>query len=366
VPALVAAAWLVARGLAAAHPFEVTNVDVRLEATTYRVDITFHVDAMLADVPLGDLSDDQTRRLRALPDADLERRLEMVRQYFSAMVGVRFDGRPTAFTVTFPNREPSRDSGRLALPGHLVRLEGAIPADAQLFTFTAAPVFNMIVLRIAGPRGPPVEQLLDPLRESDPYRLSGTTPVPDRLAIVLDYARLGFLHILPRGLDHVLFVLGLYLLSVRLRALIWQVTAFTLAHTLTLALSLYGVVRLPAAVVEPLIALSITAIAVENLFTATLTPWRPVVVFGFGLLHGLGFAAVLAGLGLPRERFVTALVGFNAGVEAGQIAVIALAFAATGWWRRHPRYRSIVVVPASAAIAAVGMYWAVVRTLANW
>ncbi len=349
---------------AAAHPFEVTNVDVRLERDTYRADIIFHVDAMLADVPLGDLSDAQYRRLRALSDADLERRLDMVRQYFRVMVGLRFDKQPAASVVTFPNRERGRVGDRPALPGHLVRLEGKIPHGAMAFTFNAAPVFNTVVLRVTSVEGVPAEQILDPLSESAPYPLAGAAPAPGRMAVALDYVRLGFLHILPRGLDHVLFVLGLYLLSVRIRPLLWQVTAFTVAHTCTLALAIYGVVRLPAAVVEPLIALSITAVAAENLVTATLTPWRPVVVFAFGLLHGLGFAGTLAGLGLPRERFVTGLIGFNAGVEAGQLAVIVLAFGVTGWWRFHPRYRARVVVPASASIALVGAYWAVARVLA--
>ncbi len=358
--------WLASNAPALAHPFEVTNVDVRLTADAYRVDISFHVDAMLADVPLGDLTEAQRRELRARPDADIDRRLEMVRQYFGAMVAVRFDDVPVASRVSFPTREREREGDRPALPGHLVRLEGAIPADARAFTFSAAPVFNMVALRVTGPRGAPVEQMVDPLGESEPYPLAGEAPVRTRTDVAREFLRLGFLHILPRGLDHVLFVLGLYLLSVRLGALLWQVTAFTLAHTLTLGLSMYGVVRLEPAVVEPLIALSIACIALENLFTAELKPWRVVVVFSFGLLHGLGFAGVLAGLGLPHGRFLTALIGFNAGVEVGQMSVIALALAATGWWRSHPRYRARVVLPVSAAIAVVGCYWAVQRTLASW
>jgi hypothetical protein len=348
---------------AGAHPFEVTNVDVWLDAATYRLDITFHVDAMLADVPVGDLSEDEYRRLRALPEAEIDRRLETVRQYFATMVAVRFDDRAVAPTVTFPAREDGRDGAQTALPGHLVRLQGAIPTGATRFTFRAAPVFNLVALRISGPHADGVEQFLDPLGESSPYLLGLERPSPGSFAVVLEYMRLGFLHILPKGLDHVLFVLGLYLLSVRPGVLIGQVTAFTVAHTLTLGLSMYGVLRLSPSIVEPLIVLSIAWVAVENLFTSRLMPWRPAVVFAFGLLHGLGFAAALTALGLPRDRFVVALVGFNAGVEAGQLAVIGLAFAATGWWRSHERYRARIVVPASATIALVACYWAIVRTL---
>ena len=178
-----------------------------------------------------------------------------------------------------------------------------------------------------------------------------------------EYLSLGFEHILPKGLDHILFVLGLYLLSARLAPLLWQVTAFTVAHTLTLALSMYGVVSLPPTVVEPLIAVSIAYVAVENMLMSELKPWRALVVFGFGLLHGLGFAGVLRDLGLPAGRFVTALVTFNLGVELGQLAVIGLAFLAVGWFHRRTWYRDRIVIPASAIIAAVGGYWAVARLL---
>jgi hypothetical protein len=171
----------------------------------------------------------------------------------------------------------------------------------------------------------------------------------------MKYLSLGFGHILPQGPDHVLFVLGLFLLSTRVRPLLWQVTAFTMAHSITLALSLYGLVRLPSIVVEPLIAMSIAFVAVENLITSELKPWRPFVVFGFGLVHGLGFAGVLTDMGLPRNQFATGLVTFNIGVELGQLAVIGLAFAAVGWLRR------CVVFPASTAIAAVALFWTVQR-----
>ena len=175
------------------------------------------------------------------------------------------------------------------------------------------------------------------------------------------YLALGYTHILPKGLDHILFVVGLFLLRARLRPVLVQVTTFTVAHSITLGLSLYGVVSLPASVVEPLIALSIVYVAVENLRTERLTPWRVGLVFLFGLLHGLGFAGVLTGLQLARADFAVALLGFNLGVEAGQLTVIAAAALLVGWWRQHAWYHRRIVVPASVAIAAVGLYWTVTR-----
>jgi hydrogenase/urease accessory protein HupE len=174
----------------------------------------------------------------------------------------------------------------------------------------------------------------------------------------------GFTHILPSGLDHVLFVLGLFLLSARIRPLLWQVSAFTLAHCITLALATLGLFSLPAVWVEPLIALSIVYVGVEDLCTDKLSSWRASIIFAFGLLHGLGFAAALSDLqSLQGSSLLVALIGFNVGVEAGQIAVLILAFADLGWFRERSWYRRFLVRPAALGIAATGALWTVQRIL---
>jgi hypothetical protein len=193
------------------------------------------------------------------------------------------------------------------------------------------------------------------------------------------YIPVGFDHILPKGLDHILFVLGLFLLSTQLGPLLWQVTAFTLAHTVTLALGALGWVNVPGSIVEPLIAASIVYVAVENLFFNDLTRWRPFVIFGFGLLHGLGFASVLGDFGLPAAQFIPALIGFNIGVELGQLTVIAAAFvlvwlavgaaraanldADDGVVEEHSVMFRAVSITGSLIIALIGIYWVIERTL---
>jgi hypothetical protein len=179
--------------------------------------------------------------------------------------------------------------------------------------------------------------------------------------VLLTYARLGFEHILPLGIDHVLFVVGLFLAAPALRPLVWQVSAFTVAHTLTLALATLGLVQIPAAFVEPLIALSIAAIAAENLMAHGFHWRRPLIVFGFGLLHGLGFAGALGALGLPATDLAVSLVGFNLGVEAGQLVVVAALLGTIGWWRQRPWYRARVVVPGSIVVGLIGVYWTIER-----
>jgi hydrogenase/urease accessory protein HupE len=192
--------------------------------------------------------------------------------------------------------------------------------------------------------------------------LGRIAPPPGHFEVMRRYLTLGFTHILPLGFDHVLFVLGIYLLSREPRAMLWQVSAFTLAHSITLGLSMFGMIAVAARLVEPMIALSIAYVAIENVFLSRLRPWRVVLVFGFGLLHGMGFAGALKELGLPRSELLTALVSFNLGVEAGQLTVIGLAAILVGWYCRNKTwYRSRVVVPASLAIAATALYWTVER-----
>lgn len=187
---------------------------------------------------------------------------------------------------------------------------------------------------------------------------------PDRLpwsAQLAMYLRLGFHHIVPEGLDHILFVLGLFFLGITWRKLLSQTTVFTIAHATTLFLSTYGIFRLPSQYVEPAIALSITWIALENVLSPKLGPARLAVVFGFGLIHGLGFASSLSDVPFPKKDFVVALLGFNVGVDLGQLFVIALAFLAVGRFRHAPWFRARVAVPCSLTIAAIGLFWAIQR-----
>lgn len=176
--------------------------------------------------------------------------------------------------------------------------------------------------------------------------------------VIYSYTVAGFDHILPKGLDHILFILGIFLLSIRMRPLLWQVTMFTIAHSITLGLSINGIFNLPAQIVEPLIALSIAYVGIENMLVKELHKSRLFIVFGFGLLHGMGFASVLADFGMPDDDFMTALISFNIGVELGQLAIISLAFVAVSlWWRHKAWYRMVVVIPGSLMISLTGLYW---------
>ena len=180
--------------------------------------------------------------------------------------------------------------------------------------------------------------------------------------VVWFYLELGVRHIIPLGTDHILFVTSLCLLSTHIKTILWQATAFTVAHSVTLALSMKGILVAPGAVVEPIIALSIIFVAVENIFLSELKPWRIVIVFLFGLIHGLGFASALNAIGLPRNKFYTSILSFNAGVEIGQVIVIVCVFAIIIIpFGKIKEYRKFIVYPASSIIATIAAYWFVRR-----
>ena len=327
-----------------------------LKDGTYRIDLVVDEEHLTPADEGGPSGKPRDGAIQGL-DGELDRRFG---RFFRSLVNgstIAFDGRPVRSEAEIVPPEPGTYAGRMML-----RLHGPIPGGARTFTWSeAAPLGSYpLVPRNEGDEST-AWQWLEAGITSQPFSLSEAVIPPTRLEIVELYLTLGFTHILPKGLDHILFVLGLFLLSKRPRPLLLQVTAFTVAHTATLALSIYGVVSLPPSIVEPLIALSIVFVAVENIMTSELRPYRVVVVFAFGLLHGLGFAGVLSELGLPRSEFLPALISFNVGVEAGQLAVISLAFLAVGLVRNQIWYRRAIVVPASCLIAAVGLDWSIQR-----
>ena len=351
-----------------AHEFTILDAVVVVEADgTWHADLRVDVDALALGASPATPSVDVARSLAALDSEARAAAIERARTTIERRVRVRFDGAIQRPDVTFPEHgTPQLEaSPEPTVFGTLARLEGTVPAGSLEVTFFASRSFGPVRLTVFDQIAPGTATfVLGAGEESPVYTIGSAGEIPDggpRAPAFATYLGLGFEHIVPRGLDHILFMLGLFLLGRHWRPLLIQVSAFTVAHTATLALAMTGVLSQPSAFVEPAIALSIAWIAFENVATERLHPWRPAIVFGFGLLHGLGFARALAELGLPRGGFVPALVGFNVGVELGQLAVVASAFLTVGWWRNHPMYRRRVVVPASLVIGFVGLYWAIER-----
>ena len=364
---LFAALALLGAARLMAHSFGFTDVRLVLRADgRFEADVACDLDALALGVEQSADSAALAAEIEALPAAERDTLVARLRDLLSRRLRVRFDGEPVPFEVSLPEHGQPRPEG--ALPsalGLVARLSGGVPAGAREVSFFASRAFPPVKLEIVRDSGVRLHiQILQRGAESTPAHV-GTATTATRGATFLRFLTLGFRHILPEGLDHVLFVLGLALFSARLAALLVQVTAFTLAHTLTLALSTYGLVSLSPRVVEPLIALSIAYVALENLFAPRLRLFRVLLVFAFGLLHGLGFAGALAQLGLPEGERVTALLAFNGGVELGQLAVILPAFGLLGGLERRGVPRRHLVRPLSLAIAAIGLYWTAARLLAR-
>lgn len=327
--------------------------------------LRLNLEAFVAGVDLDGLADTDEAEgaadyddLRALAPSELTSRFTGFAPGWLAELQVQAQGMVVPLAVSRLNVP---EAGDITLPRFsTLALEGPLPGGARELTLTWPDGSGDLVLRQQGVEAPFTGYLTGG-ETSQPIVFDGGG-ARSGMGTFLDYIPVGFDHILPKGLDHILFVLGLFFLSLRLGALLWQISAFTLAHTVTLALGALGWVVVPGAVVEPLIAASIVFVAVENILAQGLKPWRPFVVFCFGLLHGLGFASVLEDFGLPEGQLVPALLGFNLGVEIGQLTVIAIAFLAVGaWFGRKPWYRARITVPASCVIAIVGGWWVIER-----
>ena len=361
----VLASFLLFPSTTQAHDLEFTFAVVVLRSDgSYQVDFTVDLDALALGVGLGANSAVLANRLATLTSSELETRISDARRVLTEQITLRFDGVSPVSILVFPEVGKLMNDDPPSFLGLTARFTGRIPVDGSTLTVEADRRFPPVYLTIVDQvQHRDMQEIVPRGVTSTAYTLgqfsgeAGGT----RWSIVRQYVLLGFQHIIPEGFDHMLFVLGLFLLSPGLAALFWQVSAFTIAHTVTLALSTYGLVALAPDIVEPLIALSIAYVAVENLFTNRMRRSRFVIVFLFGLLHGLGFAGVLGTLGLPDEHFLISLLGFNLGVELGQISVLGAAFCCVGWALRRPWYRQIVQWPASCAIALVGLYLFVLR-----
>ena len=246
----------------------------------------------------------------------------------------------------------------------VIRLAGTVPGGSTSLRWYYPPRFGDQAVRVRqvdeerGEYHWSSYQWIKDDKLSEPFSLTEVFAKPTFWSVGSSYLSAGFLHIVPKGLDHVLFILGVFLITMRLRPLLIQITMFTVAHSLTLSLGVLGYVNFPPQVVEPLIALSIAYVAFENLASDRLSRFRLPVIFGFGLLHGMGFASVLAEFGLPEGLYFAALFWFNVGVEFAQIGLLVAAYLGiTVWFSCPEAYRRYVVLPGSLVIGGVGTYW---------
>ncbi|WP_281982052.1 HupE/UreJ family protein [Thalassorhabdomicrobium marinisediminis] len=317
---------------ATAHEVLPTIGDMEVQGDVLSFTLEGNFESLVAGIDLEGLEDteaapeaDTYDRLRALDPAAFEAEVEAYWPQMAEAITVLVDG--TDVPVELVGVQVPQAGDVDLVRASTLQFRAPLPEGAESVQVGWPAEYGVLVLRQTG-----VEAGWDGYLSggglSDPVQLGGGNEMSGLSAFV-QFIPVGVEHIVPLGLDHILFVLGLFFLSTRMRPLLWQVTAFTAAHTVTLALATLGYVNIPEEymwLVESIIAASIVYVAVENIFTDGLNPWRPAIIFGFGLLHGLGFASVLTAYGLPDGAVIPALLGFNIGVELGQLFVIAIAF----------------------------------------
>jgi len=335
---------------------------------TYSIEIRASIEALLTGInsqykntkeaPNADEYD----RLRALPAADLQTQFKPFYQRFEQLIKLKLDDQPVKLSITKVD---------IPVPGYtkvprnsVIYLQGEIDREVSILTWHYPAIFGDNAVRVRQVDDINEKwhwsewQWLRNDKQSEPFSLTEIFAKRPISSVIKEYVIAGFDHIIPKGLDHILFIVGIFLLSVKMKPLLWQVTMFTIAHSITLGLSMNGIIALPANIVEPLIALSIAYIGFENIYHKSLHKSRLMIVFAFGLLHGMGFASVLADFGMPDDAFMTALISFNIGVELGQLAIILLGFITVGlWFRNKDWYRKVIIVPGSALISFTGLYW---------
>ena len=331
------------------------------------IDIVTNIESLIADIgPEHEDTDSSNntilyKELRAMDERTLMNEFSSFQSKFISQFDItdsQNNSIPlTLYDVAIP------ETGDITVPRDTrITLQASLPRDTVALKWKWNQAFGEAIVR-ANSDSIVLEYaaLLSPGQQSDLIQFNEATK-QSGWSVLQNYVVVGFEHILPKGLDHILFVIGVFLLTPAWRPIAIQVTIFTLAHSITLALSINGLLTVPSTIVEPLIALSILIICIENHLTDKLTKWRVVMVFVFGLLHGLGFASVLNDVGLNSQHFFIALLGFNVGVEIGQLLIIAICMLGIGiWFGKHHSYRTYFSKPASIVIGAIGLFWFIER-----
>jgi hydrogenase/urease accessory protein HupE len=328
---------------------------------TFRVEIETNLEDLLINIKQKYADDNELifsenyEKLRNLDSNRLKKILLSVSDKFLNSIDIRFDRKSAKLSIRSINIIDNLNI-KEARKSILI-LEVKAPSNAMSIEWSWDESFGNNVIRTMDIDGKAFRSVwFRKSPSSPPLNLAGM-PGKNFASRFLAYLEIGFSHIITKGFDHIIFVLGIFLLSTNWKIMLAQVTCFTIAHTITLVLSIFGLLALPDRVIEPLIALSIVYVGIENIVTEELKKWRPILVFLFGLLHGLGFAGVLINIGIPEGYFLESLVAFNLGIEAGQILVVGLAyFILFRFFNKKSAYRKYVVIPGSITISTIGSW----------
>ena len=347
---------------AAAHPVGLSTGDYRASGDGLSVELTVGRQEAVAALPLLDGNEDGVIAARELVTA----RASLAKVFVDGIRVTRADepcaGVLTTTTLTENDGLSIRGEYRCARIDSPTKVELDFLRDLSFGHRHAAHVVagEVVSDELCTRARPSFEVGSVDQARSEPAVGSGLVAASGpALAGALGFLRMGFEHILA-GFDHILFLFALVLVGRKLRPMALMVTAFTVAHSLTLASSAFGILSPPAWLVEPAIALSIAYVGMENLFLQRIEGrWR--ITFVFGLLHGFGFASALSDAAIPRPQIPVALVMFNVGVEIGQLAILAALLPLVVWMGRSQRVARRLVPGISLAIVVAGLAFFVDR-----
>lgn len=331
---------------ASAHQVGISRGEYRLEDSSLRAELVFARQELLGLVPALDGNQDGT-----LAEAELVSGREAIQSLLRTGVSVRADG--GACTGALLGTRLVEEDG-VALETRFTCERTPSRASVDLALLRELPHGHRHLAHVASGHG-----------SEDAVLLRGATTLEvgasaaARSSVVGSLLWMGVVHILS-GLDHLVFLFGLILVGGRLRGLLTTITAFTVAHSLTIALAVLGVWAPSPSFVEPAIALSVAYVGFENFFVKNANR-RWLITFPFGLVHGFGFAGALGELQVPRAQLIPALVSFNLGVEVGQLAVLAVVLPLLFWARQRPWFLTYGVRALSAVVVLLGVGWFTLR-----
>ena len=345
---LLVALWLVSGRVAGAHPIPFSYLDLRIGGGTIEASLVAHMIDLAHELGI-----DEPERL--LVPGVAERRADEISEILGSRLELAAGGRALTPVWSEPEVLRERQSVRLHFAYDLERVPGSLTVTADLFPYdpkhqTFLNVYEGDDLR--------TQAILDTNHRQTEY-FTGTWQGTG--AVIGKFVPQGVHHIMI-GPDHVLFLIGLLLLGGSIRQLLVVVTAFTLAHSITLSAAVLNLFNPPPHLVEPAIALSIVCVGADNLLVGEGRDMRAWIALGFGLIHGFGFASVLRAMELPTRDVAWSLLSFNVGVELGQLAIVVVAawlLAALRGWSEVAGQRLAVV--GSVVVILAGTFWFVER-----
>tara|TARA_Y100001970_G_scaffold31267_1_gene38797 strand:+ start:56 stop:1201 length:1146 start_codon:yes stop_codon:yes gene_type:complete len=331
------------------------NIKIRLNAELILSNIDASKISNTNSSSLSDIYD----KLRILNKIELEELFKSSWQEISTNIDIKINNETKKINLInievedIKNFEISRDTH--------IYLQVLLNNNSEYFTFSWIKKYGPIILRENSNHKLEDELFTEYLQsgiESNQFSFNEKN-FKNRLNSFIKFFVLGVQHIIPKGLDHILFIFGLFLFSSSLKKLITQITIFTIAHSITLIFVSLSLMKINPQIVEPIIALSIVYVGIENIFKNYVKEYlRYVVILFFGLLHGLGFALVLSDIGYRSTDLFINLISFNIGIEVAQISIVLVLYLLVALnFAKNKNYRMFFQVPSSILISSIGLYW---------